>query len=337
MGALVHAAACAHPCQCHSIQDAALAMAASGRASAAAALLGEGASLATKTDHRDRLLFQQGLILARAGLAQEALAVWDPLYDSTSSETLPGRIAYERGMLARAEGDLAESEKQFLLLIKNHPEHGLALTGLFRLEKLVMDRAGDTAVRALLESLLEDALKTSFGDDVLWELYEWHYEHEEYEEAEAYLLGIRASYPFPTGERSGDAMLALASLAEEQGDWDEAIGYLKEIIGPIGKAPVIGASGGSGKAKALIRLGRIYEEHIGDKKTALSLYMEVVRMPELETMNDDGLLEAARVLFEMGQPDKACAHLKDLLDDFPYSNKRKKAVKMMKEAGCEAG
>ncbi len=327
-------AACAHPCQCHSIQDAAIAMAEAGRPLEAAALLAEAATLATKEDHRDHLLFQQGLVLARAGLEAEALAVWDPLYASTSSETLPGRIAYERGMLARAQGKPDEAEAHFLLLVKEHPEHGLALTGLYRLEKLVRDRAGDAAVRTLLESLLQDALETSFGDDVLWELYAWHYAHGQLDEAEAYLLAIRSSYPFPTGERSGDALLALASLAEERGDWDEAIHYLEEVIGPIGKAPVIGASGGTGKAKALIRLGLIYEEHVGDYAKALELYMEVVRMPELETMNDDGLLEAARVLVVMQKQEKACKHLETLLEDFPYSNKRKKALKLMTDAGC---
>ena len=334
LGCVLVATACAHPCQCHSIQEAASAMAEAGRTVEAAQLLDEGAKLATKQDHHDHLLFQQGLILARAGLEAEALAVWDPLYESTTSETLPGRIVFEKGMLARELGKHAEAEEQFLLLVTKHPEHGLALTGLFRLEKLVRERAGDQAVLDLLESLLEDALKTSFGDDILWELYAWHYAHGELDEAEAYLLAIRSSYPFPTGERSGDALLALASLAEERGDWDEAIDYLKEVIGPIGKAPVIGASGSTGKAKALIRLGRIYEEHIGDYGTALELYMEVVRMPELETMNDDGLLEAARVLVVMSKPEKACKHLETLLEDFPYSNKRKKALELMGKAGC---
>jgi tetratricopeptide (TPR) repeat protein len=337
LGVLLLAPACVHPCQCHSIQDAAIAMADDGRPREAAALLGEAAQLATKEDHRDHLLFQQGLVLARAGLAAEALAVWDPLSASTSSQTLPGRIAYEKGMLARSLGDLAGAEAQFMILIKEHPEHGLALTGLYRLEKLVRDRAGDKAVRELLESLLEDALETSFGDDVLWELYAWHYDHGQLDEAESYLLAIRSSYPFPTGERSGDALLALAALEEERGDWDEAIDYLEEVIGPIGKAPVIGASGSTGKAKALIRLGHIYEEHVGDYSKALTLYMEVVRMPELETMNDDGLLEAARVLVLMDRPEKACKHLQTLLEDFPYSNKRKKALKLMTEAGCPPG
>jgi tetratricopeptide (TPR) repeat protein len=325
---------CVHPCQCHEIQVAALAMEASGRVEEAAALLVEGAEKATKPDHRDHLLFQAGLVLARAGLAEEAVAIWDPLYASTESETLPGRILYEEGMLARAQGKGEEAEARFLALVKKHPEHGLALTGLLRLEKLVGKRAGDEAVRALLESLLEDALKTTFGDDVLWELYAWHHAHGQLDEAKSYLLAIRFSYPFPTGERAGDALLALASLAEERGDWDEAIHYLKEVIGPIGKAPVIGGSGGTGKAKALLRLGGIYEKHVGDKKTALGLYMEVARMPELETMNDDGLLEAARVLVDMGQTKKACGHLRKILEEFPYSNKRKKAAKLMAAAGC---
>jgi tetratricopeptide (TPR) repeat protein len=330
-------AACHHPCQCHTIQDAALAMAQDGRPEEAAALLGEAARLATKPDHRDHLLFQQGLVLARAGLADEALEVWDGLYASTASESIAGRIVYEKGMLARARGELAKAEEQFLFLVKNHPEHGLALTGLYRLEKLVRDREGGEAVRALLESLLEDALETSFGDDVLWELYAWHRRNGDRDEARSYLLAIRASYPFPTGARAGDALLALAGMAEEEGDWDAAIGYLEEVIGPIGKAPVIGSSGGTGKAKALIRLGHIYEEHKGDPKTALSLYLEVARMPELETMNDDGLLEAARLLVAMGRPEKACKHLERLLGDYPYSNKRKKAVKLVVEAGCTQG
>ena len=138
------------------------------------------------------------------------------------------------------EGELDEAEVQFLILLKEHPEHGLALTGLYRLKKLVRDRAGDDAVRSLLESLLEDALETSFGDDILWELYAWHYKHGQLDEAEAYLLAIRSSFPFPTGERSGDTGRKVYDA-----DGAVAIGLIKGPAPPAETAPhkVDGISG----------------------------------------------------------------------------------------------
>jgi tetratricopeptide (TPR) repeat protein len=332
--AAVLTAACHRPSQCQSALDEAQALAGEGRVTEAAALLAEAAGSASKPEHRDKLLFQQGLVLARAGLGEEALGVWDPLYKTTGDENIAGRIVYEKGMLARSQGELGEAERWFMCMVTDHPEHGLALMGLLRLEKLVRERAGDDAIRTLLESLLGDALKTSFGDDVLWELSAWHRDHGEDEEAKAYLLAIRFSYPFPTGGRASDALFELATLAEKQKKWKEAIGYLEEVAGPIGKSPFIGSSSGGEKARALMRMGRIYEDHLGDPETALKLYMEVAGMPDLETMNDDALLEAARVLVGMGRNEKACKILGRLLRDFPYSNKRKKAKKMLVQASC---
>ena len=330
-------AGCVHPCQCSEIEDAALAMAEAGRVEEAAALLAEGAKLATKPDHRDHMLFQEGLILARAGLVEKAFAVWDPLYETTANENIRGRIVYEKGMLARRSGDMAEARRQFLLLVTEHPENGLALTGLFRLEKIVMDEEGDDAVRILLEGLLEGALETTFGDDVLWELYAWHHGHGEDDKAEKYLLAIRYSYPYPTGERAYETLLALSEMMEAQERWEEALGYLEEITGPIGKAPVIGSSGESGKAEAFLRMAHIYEDHLEKPGTALNLYLRVAGIPEIEDVSDDALLEAARLLVEMGKTAEACKRIDDLLEKYPYSNKRKKAKKLAVAAGCNPG
>ena len=325
---------CGHACRCNAIVTAADEMAAQGKVDEAVASLLPAALGEENHEHADHLLFQAGLLLEKAGRHEEALAIWDPLLARTTSMNIAGRIVYEKGMMYRDLGRLAEAEDQFELLVTGYPENGLAYTGLLRLEALVRDRAGDQAVRELLERLLPGALESSFGDDVLWELYVWHRNHGQEEEAKAYLLAIRQSYPFPTGERSYETLFALAKMAEKEEDWQSAIDYYQEVVGPIYKSPLIGNSSGESKADAFIAMGHIYEDHLGDPETALHLYMEIVAMPDLMTKNDDGLIEAARLLAEMGKKDEACGKLADLLTNYEFSNKRKKALEMAGEIQC---
>ncbi len=336
MAAFVALAGCGHrPGNIQGTVNEANALFAEGRIEEAAKLMQAAASDADTPVNHDDLLFQLGLMYARARMVEEAFAVWDPLYESTGLDAIQGRIVFEKGMLMRAVGELDQAEHWFTLMIVEHPTHGLTDTALLRLQMLVRDRAGDEAERALLEKLLPGALESTFGDDVLWALYVWHHEHGQDATAKQYLLAIRKSYPYPTGGRIVESLFALADMAEAEKDWKEAEMYLTDIIGPIGKSVLIGGSSGSSKAKALFKLGRIYEKELGDPETAMDMYMMVVKMEDLETVSDDGLIEVARVLMETGEMEKACEKLEELFDGYPYSNKRKKAQKMAVEAGCE--
>jgi tetratricopeptide (TPR) repeat protein len=336
IAAMTLCAACHKPGRIESVIEEAGALAAEGRVEQGAALLAEAAAAAEHDDDRDQLLFQQGLLYARALMVDEAMSVWTALYESTTTDNLPGRIAYEQGMLMREVGELAQAERHFTRVVTEHPEHGLADTALLRLQKLVRERAGDQAERELLEGLLPGALESDFGDDVLWALYVWHRDHGEDEVARQYLLAIRKSYPFPTGGRCVDALFALARMAEDEGRYDKVEQYLREIIGPTGESPLIGSSAGGARAEALLWLGRIYEAQHGDLETALSLYEEVVTMGELTTIGDDGLFEVARVLHEMGEDERACTRIEQLFEDFPYSNQHDEAAALADEMGCGA-
>lgn len=326
---------CGRPRDVKSTVVEAVTLAQDGELEAAVALLTEAARQAQVAEHHDQYLFQAGLLYAQEQMMDEALALWDPVYETTEEETISGRIAFEKGMLYRAVGELDRAEHWFTVMIVDHPDHGLTDTALMRLQKLVRDRAGDEAERDLMEKLLPGALQSSFGDDMLWALHVWYHEHGDDHTAKQYLLAIRKSYPFPTGGRCVDALFALAQMAEKERSWQEAEKYLREIIGPIGTSVLIGSSSGGSKARALFELARIYEQEHEDLPAALEFVEEVIKMKDLTTIVDDAHLEAARLLHEMGKDSRACKHIQKLFDDHPYSNKKKKARKLAAEAGCE--
>jgi hypothetical protein len=105
-------------------------------------------------------------------------------------------------------------------------------------------------------------------------------------EAEAWRLLLEN---YPESGYAGEALLALAQVAEERGAMDEARGYLDKLVNGPASAPET--------AEARLMLARLSEQ-TGKDRTARQAYQEIVR----EGGDEEAVKEAKTALSELNRP-----------------------------------
>jgi tetratricopeptide (TPR) repeat protein len=278
-------------------------------------------------------LFLKAHLLMEAGKYDEAREVLLWLGANAREATDKGRAIYDLGLVETALGDRQAAKKQFLKLIAEYPDHGLCSVALKKTMFTVKESEGEGAVKALLLKLLPDALKSSFGDDVLWELAKLEKKNGRLDEAEKYLLMIDKGYPYPIGGAVFEYLFLLAEIEEERGNFQKAIGWLQKIVDTAEPSYILGDYNDDPKARALILIGRIYLEKKKDPEKAYETFMKVVKLG-WKTRSDDGLWWAAEARFAQGRSEEACGLLGKLVDKFEYSNFRRESLKVLQSDLC---
>jgi tetratricopeptide (TPR) repeat protein len=285
---------------------------------------------------RDRALFLKARMLVKAGRLDEAMEIFLSLSESAFEESMRGRCIYEMGLIENSRGNRQAARKHFLTLIRKHPDHGLCSVALKKTMLIVEETAGKGAVRPLLLELLPGALKSSFGDDVLWELAKLEKKSGNLDEAEKYLLMIHKAYPYPKGGAAFEYLFLLSEIEEERKNYEKAVEWLQTIADTTEKSYLLGDYNDDAKAKALLRMGRIYHEKMGRHEDAYKTFMKVAKL-NWAIRSDDGLWWAARVRFSQGRSHDACKLLAKLVKKYTYSNYLRKSLKLLQGSECAGG
>ena len=201
---------------------------------------------------------------------------------------------------------------------------------------IVEESQGKGAVRPLLLGLLPEALKSTFGDDVLWELAKLEKEAGNPDEAVKYLLMIHKAYPYPKGGAAFEYLFLLSEIEEERKDYEKAIDWLQTVADTTEKSYLLGDYNDDAKAQALLRMGRIYFEKMNRPEDAYKTFMKVAKLNWV-IRSDDGLWWAARVRFSQGRSHDACKILAKLVKKYTYSNYLRKSLKLLQGSECAGG
>jgi len=279
------------------------------------------------------VLLYQGRLLVKVGDYENARKIFEWVEENAMDYSDRGRALYEKGLIEEKIGNREEEKKIFLQFIKKYPEHGLCSIALKKIMFIVEESSGREGLRSFLESLLADALKTSFGDDILWELAKLEKKAGNFERAENYLLEIDKKYPYPKGGTAFDYLFLLAEMEKERGNYEKAIQWLRKVE-KTGEIPhLIGSYGESDKAKTLLALGKIYLEDLHQPDKAFKEFMKLVKL-DFKTSSDDGLWWASQALFSQGNEKEACDLLRKLVKKYEYSNFKRESLSVLQSQKC---
>jgi len=285
---------------------------------------------------RDRALFLKARMLVKAGRLDEAMALFLSLSEKAFEESMRGRAIYEMGLIENGRGNRQAARKHFLTLIRKYPDHGLCSVALKKTMLIVEETQGKGAVRPLLLGLLPQALKSSFGDDVLWELAKLEKKAGNPDEAVKYLLMIHKAYPYPKGGAAFEYLFLLSEIEEERKNYEKAIDWLQTVADTTEKSYLLGDYNDDAKAQALLRMGRIYFEKMNRPEDAYKTFMKVVKL-NWTIRSDDGLWWAAKIRFSQGRGKDACKLLGKLVKKYTYSNYLRKSLKLLQGSECAGG
>jgi tetratricopeptide (TPR) repeat protein len=304
-----------------------------GQFEEAVAAAGKAAGLAEDPRDRDEALFLKARLLAEAERYDEARTIFVELRKSAVEESMRGRAIYELGLIALAEGNKGEARTYFLALIREYPDHGLCSVALKKTMVIVEETGGEPAVRSLLSGLLGDALESSFGDDVLWELAKLDKKAGRLAKAESWLLMIHKAYPYPKGGAAFEYLFLLAEVKEEQGKLEEAVAWLQTVADTTETSYVIGDYNDDAKAQALLKMGKLYFQKMNSPDKAYETFMKVVKL-DWATRSDDGLWWAAQVRFAQNRGKEGCELLSKLVKKYDVSNFKRKSLKIIQGSQC---
>ena len=285
-------------------------------------------------EDRDNALMFKGKMLLRAKKYEEAKACFIELNKIGVTYAVRGRALYELGLMEYFRGNRKESVKWFLRLIKEYPEHGLCNLGLKRTLRIITKDEGEAAAKTLLLELLPDALKTSFGDDVMWELAKIAKKKGNLSSAKKYCLTIHKAYPYPIGGVAFDCFYMLSDIGREERNHEESIGWMEKMLDICEGTAFFGAFNYAFKVKAYIRMGRIYLEDMNQPEDAYDMFMKGVKI-NWSTLSDNALWWAAHTRFTQGRNEDGCKLLERLQKKFTYSNYGSKAQKILDGEKCK--
>ncbi|MFH1438107.1 MAG: tetratricopeptide repeat protein [Pseudomonadota bacterium] len=285
-------------------------------------------------EDRDNALIFKGKMLVRAKKYEEARACFIELHKIGATYAVRGRTLYELGLMEVFLGDRKKSLEWFLLLIKEYPEHGLCNLSLKRILRIVTKDEGEAAAEALLLELLPDALKTSFGDDVMWELAKMAKKKGDLSSAKKYCLTILQAYPYPIGGVAFDCYYMLSDIGREERNHEESIGWMKKMLDICEGTAFFGDFNSAIKVKAYIRMGRIYLEDMKQPEDAYESFMKGVKI-NWSTLSDNALWWAALARFAQDRNEDGCKLLERLQKDYAYSNFGRKAQKILDGEKCK--
>lgn len=278
--------------------------------------------------------FLRGKMLEKAGLTEEAIKIYMSIESYSNDYSTKGRAIYEAGNLYYINGNIGKAERLFLKFVKLYPDHGLCSVALKKLMLIEEEKYGTKSVKTLLLSLLPEALTTSFGDDILWELAKLEEKEGNMQSAKNYLLKLDKLYPYPSGGSAFEYLFMLSEIEYKAGRFEVAIQWLKKITFTAEKSYLIGDYNDDAKATALIKIGRIYLEKLNQPRRAYKFFMKVVKLG-WPARADDGLWWASQSLLAENQNEKACKLISRLIDKYPYSNYRRKSLELFRSGICE--
>jgi tetratricopeptide (TPR) repeat protein len=290
----------------------------------------QAAETAERKVDKDEALYRQSRVLARLGNLPEAIAICDQLgaEERIARRTLRCRLDAARYRMLAGEEERADADLRKLIV--DEPDSAAAQGALRILVARHVDGVEDKEqALAYVQDLRDEIKPSSLGEPMMSAEAELLLQMGRKEEARVMLERQIERYPYPQGKRWDNALWQLADLALENENPKGAIEYLKQMVAVHETSIIVGSYTRPMMSKAALRIARIYRDNLRDNDAAIDAYREVRSEFPRSTLVDDALAEEAELRLALGDRDRGCDLLRELMDAHEVGSARRKAERRM--------
>jgi tetratricopeptide (TPR) repeat protein len=248
-----------------------------------------------------------------------------------------GRALHDAGRLAERLGRSDEAIALWRRLIRDEPSSAMAEVAVRRLQQAFGDRGDAAGFEAMVGEELGRGLDRDVDLVSALLLYRARTRAGQGRPGEAYLdleLALeRCSYPYCVWW--DDLPWEGAKIARDAGDFARAIEWIDRLQFWKEECWFFNGSFYSAYFDDAQRLkAELLRDELGDPEGSAQAFLDLEEFTD-STMSDDGLFEAA-VLFlgPLGEADRGCETLRDLLAEYPDSNRRRAAEERLGQPPC---
>ncbi|HHH29413.1 MAG TPA: tetratricopeptide repeat protein [Polyangiaceae bacterium] len=291
---------------------------AAGRYAEAAALYGEAAGDAQRVKDRDEAFFMQARMYEKLERYEAARERYETILKVSPRGTRAGRAAFEIATLQIEHGDPEKGWKALEEAIRRYPNHGSARRGLELWAEHVGERDGEEALRAVLARWLVEMKGSVIEQQLRYERARSFRRGGDLAAAHAAFVETARHHPYPMGTLTDDAWWFASLVAEERGDYEQAVADLRSLL-----ASREVATGGSYERPryphAQMRIAELYRDRLGDRRAAMKAFRRVYEEHETSILADDAMWWEAVLERWDGDSGAACDLGEDLRERFPSS------------------
>lgn len=282
-------------------------------------------------------LYRAGQSAERAGESERALAIFARLADESPGTPEAGRSLHDAGRLLLRLGREEEATARWVRLVRQEPGNALVEVALRRLLHLFADRGETERLEGLLGTLLEEAGEHPVQVGLRYFRAQARASLGRIDEALADIDAGRAACPYPDCSFWDDLPWEGAEIARAAGRPGAAVAYLEALQSFREEAWFTGSYYSIYFDDARVLEAEIRLEDLQDPAGAAAAFLDLRRVRDT-TLADDGLFRAAELFLDrLDQPERGCDLLRELLEDYPESNRRSAAGDRLGRPPCGGG
>ena len=293
--------------------------------------------MAERRVDQDEARYRQARTMMRDRRYEDAVALLDRIGERKPPSRRTGRAVFDAARIRYEHLERYDEAKVgFERVIHEFSDEGLGGRAIyFRVEDYRRREDLEGAI-AYLSSLYPEVRETTLGDDVLWVRAGLHRELEELGPEQRALSRLVRHHPYPEGHYWDEAILRLAEIHLERAEPERAIAVLELLVGEVETTTIIGSYIRSTMPKALLWIGKIQRDELGDVRAADRTFKKFPRRFPRSTLNDDALYERGVMWIDEGETDRGCRILRDLVERYEVGNARRRGEARI-EADCDEG
>jgi tetratricopeptide (TPR) repeat protein len=309
----------------------------SNRYGAASAGFERAAGLTADEQVARSALYRAAITAEQAGESVRAMGLYLAVAERGPGTQEAGRALYDAGRLAEEEGRVDEAIALWRRLIRDEPASAMAEVAVRWLYQVHEERGDGAGFEALVGEELGRGMERDV--DLVSALLLWRARARAAQgrtreaEADLELALERCTYPYCVWW--DDLPWEGAQIARDEGDYRGALEWIDRLLFWKEECWFFNGSFYSAYFDDAQRLkAELLRDELGDAAGAAAAFLDLEEFTD-SVLRDDGLYEAAELfLGELGEPGRGCEALRDLVEDYPDSNRRRAAEERLGQPPC---
>ena len=306
-----------------------------GRFDEAAKEYAHAADVAERDRDKEEALYASADALFRAGKTEAALAAFDTLGKKRPPGDRTFLSAYRAARIRIDQGKIDQGYAALESIFREDPEGGIAHRALRAVVDHVEETKGKAAALAYETSLQPTFAGNRLGEEICYDVARRNEDLGNASGALAGYLSCAEQYPYPTGALWDDSLWHASLLHEQLGDPNAAVDDLRRMLEVRESSSFNGSYDRPRMPFAQLRIAELQRDKLGDHAAAHASFRKLLDDFPKSILRPKALFESAKMSHDDGDEPTACSLANDLVDDFSDTRWARKADETCAAVGAK--